>query len=145
MRPGYISIQTHDAHRGWIRILVTAHRPAVDSDPQAGARIRYTAQFNDREAALMHTHELLKRRLLDPDAHLYRADLARAIAAVESVELRHRDVHWDPQIDDETRSEVERIVAANRVLQRHKDRFFQTLGYIGIGILLFNMFVLSLV
>ena len=144
MRPGYLSIQTHDDHRGWIRILVTAHQPAVEPDPQMTPRIRYTAQFNDREAALMHTHEFLKRRLLDPDAHLYRVDLAQAIAAVESVDLRRRTVYWDPQMDDETRSQIERIINANRVMQRRKDHFFRALGYIGIAILLFNLFVLSL-
>lgn len=143
MRPGYLSIQTHDAHSGRIRILVSAHQPAVDTDPHANTRICYTAQFNDREAALMHTHEFLKRRLLDPDAHLYRVDLARAIAAVESVALRRRTVYWDPQMDEETRARIDEIVAANRLLQRRKDRFFWALGYIGIAILLFNLFVLS--
>ncbi len=144
MRPGYLSIQTHDAHSGRIRILVSAHQPAVETDPHASPRIRYTAHFNDREAALMHTHEFLKRRLLDPDAHLYRVDLARAIAAIESVALRRRTVYWDPRMDDQTRARIDEIITANHLLQRRKDRFFQVMGYIGIAILLFNLFVLSL-
>ena len=145
MRPGYLSIQTHDAHRGKVRILVNAQRPAVEPDSRSTPRIRYTAQFHDCDAALMHTHELLKRRLLDPDAHLYRVDLARAIAAVESVDLRRHNVYWDPQIDDDTHAQVTQIVATNRAAQRRKDRFFQALGYIGIAILLFNLFVMSFV
>jgi hypothetical protein len=145
VRPGYLSIQTHDAHRGRVRILISAQRPAVEPDSRTTLRIRYTARFNDCDAALMHTHELLKRRLLDPDAHLYRVDLARAIAAVESVELRRETVFWDPQLNDDTRTQVAELVTANRASQRRKDRFFQTLGYIGIAILLFNLFVLSFV
>lgn len=143
MRPGYLSIQTHDAHRGRIRILISAQRPEVETDPSASPRIQYAAEFNDCDAALMHTHEFLKRRLLDPDAHLYRVDLARAVAAVESVDLRRNHVFWDPQIGDETRAEIAQIVTVNQEHQRRKDRFFQTLGYIGIAILLFNLFVLS--
>lgn len=144
MSPGYLSIQTHDAHPGRVRILVSAQRPAVEPDPRTTPRIRYTARFNDCDTALMHTHEFLKRRLLDPDAHLYRIDLAQAIAAVESVDLRRHDVYWDPRISDDTRAEITLNVSVNQARLRRKERFFQALGYIGIALLLFNLFVLSL-
>lgn len=143
MRPGYLSVHTHSAHQGRIRLVVTDREPPRDAG-QPEPHVRYTARFNDVDAALMHAHEALKRRLIDPDAHLYRADLARAIAAVKAVELRHEMTYTDPCIDDATHAAIERFVERQHVLQRRKDQFFRALGAIGIAILLFNLFVLSL-
>lgn len=143
MTPGYLSVQTHDAYFERIRLIVTDRPPSTGAGEQAGPHVRYTARFNDSEAALMHAHEILKRHLLDPDAHLYRVGLAHAIAAIESVHLRRTPVYMDPQIDADTRANIVHLIDANRIVRRRKDSFFQTLGYIGIAILLFNLFVLS--
>ncbi|MDJ0739710.1 MAG: hypothetical protein QNJ91_08330 [Gammaproteobacteria bacterium] len=143
MTPGYLAVHTHDAHGGWVRLVTSPHQPDAAQGAPNQPQIRYIARFNDIEAALMHTHEILKRRLLDPDAHLYRASLAQAIAAVESLALRHRGVYIDPDLDATTRAEIDAQRQRNIDAQQRKDRFFQVLGSIGIGILLFNLLVLS--
>ena len=143
MKPGYLAIETHTDHQGWIRLLLGDRQPALGTDPDASRRICYVARFNDGDAALMHTHEILKRRLLDLDARLYRANLAQGIAAIESLDLRHRQVYLDPDLSTEIRAEVDALAAHNRHRKQLRDRFFKTLGYIGLGLLLFNLFFLS--
>jgi len=144
MQSGYLAIETHLDHPGIVRLVLSTEPP----DPQAGAhvdrRLRYVARFNDHEGALMHTHEILKRRLLDPDAHLYRVPLERAIAATESLDLKHRRIYLDPDLSDETCAAIESLAKGFRGQRRAWTVFFQTLGYIGIGLLLFNLFFLSL-
>lgn len=92
----------------------------------------------------MHAHERLRRHLIDPDTHLYRVSLEQAIAAVESIDLRHRTIYEDPALDAQSRAAINELIAANTVRKQRSDRFFQTMGYIGIAILLFNLFFLSL-
>jgi hypothetical protein len=136
-------VETHDDRPGLSR-LVLSEVPPSTTPPDGPTRIRYTARFNDSEAALMHAHEILKRRLLDPDAHLYRVPVEHAIAATESIRLRHRDVYLDGELTDRSRREIERLKAQFCERQQRKDRLFDTLGYIGLGLLLFNMLFLSL-
>ncbi len=143
MDHGFLAIETHRDKPELVRFYLSD----VSPEPDPGAtrhRLRYVARFNDRDAALMHTHELIKRRLLDPDGHMYRVSLARAIAAVESLELKHQRVYLDPALDN---GETEKIAEwANRFvrLKQFKTRLFDTFGYVAIGLLLFNLFVLSL-
>ena len=143
MKPGFLSVETHVGRPGMVRLMLSAERPDPASKTHSPTRIRYVARFNDSEAALMHTHEILKRRLLDPDAHLYRATAERAIAAITSLGLSHRQVYLDAQLPDETRTEIRNLAARFRGNQRRKDRFFETFGYIGIGLLLLNLLFLS--
>lgn len=143
MKPGYLSVQTHDAHASLVRLVVSKHAPGPDSGQRPAPHVRYTARFNDSEAALMHAHETLKRRLVDADAHLYRTDLVQAIAAVAAIDLRHSEVYWDPAIDAATRDAIAARIERNRDAQQRWDRFFQIMGAIGIGLLLFNLLVLT--
>ena len=84
MQPGVLYLETHAAHPGLVRVAL------ADAPPPTGtnvpARVRYAARFADRDAALMHTHELLRRRLVDVDARLYRTSLPAAIATRMMVE-----------------------------------------------------------
>jgi hypothetical protein len=96
-------------------------------------------RFNDLDAALMHAHDNLRRRLVDIDAHMYRTDLAHAIAAIEAVGLRHHTVYSDPRIEPDCRQQVDRLIMRHRTWQHRKDTFFCAMGAIGIGILLFNI------
>lgn len=143
MEPGYLAVETHRNRPGWVRLVVSPTLPRTDTDAECDTRLRYAARFNDRDAALMHTHEILKRRLIDPDTHLYRAETAQAIAAIESLGLSHRDVYIDPGLDKATRQAIETAREAITAQRRRKERLFETIGYIGIGLLLFNLFVLS--
>ena len=145
MEHGYLAVETHRNRPGMVRLVLSTELPRPGRGTGAGpdTRLRYAARFNDRDAALMHTHEILKRRLIDPDAHLYRAEMAHAIAAIESIGLSHRDVYIDPELDDTTRQAIETARRAITAQRRRYEHLFETIGYIGIGLLLFNLFVLS--
>lgn len=140
MESGYLGVEVNDQRPGFVRIMVSERLPKGPDSPSGdGPRLRYAARFNDRDAALMHTHEILKRRLVDADVHLYRVDEERAIAAIESLGLRHRDVFLDPSMSDATKQAID---AARRELVRQRetrDQIFTILGYAGIAILIFNL------
>ncbi|MGB5560695.1 MAG: hypothetical protein WBM71_02270 [Sedimenticolaceae bacterium] len=140
---GYLSIETHRDRPAIARFFLSAEPP----DPQAGVhaarRIRYIARFNDRDAALMHVHEVLKRRLIDPDTHLYGVPVEHAIAAAESLDLKHTRIYVDTEFGDDAHASIAAFTERFRRNARRKEIFFQTLGYIGIGMLLFNLFFLS--
>jgi hypothetical protein len=140
---GYLAVETHGGRPGMVRLIVSPNLPPATTDVDSPTRLRYAARFNDSSAALMHTHELLKRRLVDCDSHLYRVDLAQAIGAIESIDLTHRDVFLDAALDDPTRKAIDAV--RNDMIRRRerKTHFFEAMGYIGIGLLLFNLFVLS--
>ena len=143
MQAGYIAIETHHERPGVVRLLTFEQSPDPQSAVDSPRRIRYIARYNDRQAALMHTHEILKRRLIDVDAHLYRAPLEQAIAAAESLDIKHRRIFLDPDLTDQS---IEAITqATERLRARHRawSSFFQILGYIGVGLLLLNMFLLT--
>lgn len=144
MQPGYLTVETHAGHAGLSRLKLRREQPDPDPTGHEQPRIRYVAQFNDGDAALMHTHEILKRRLLDPDTHLYRIAPERAVAAVESLGLRHRRVYLDPDFPEQSRTTIAQFTARFARQRERRERFFQTLGYIGIALLLFNLVALSL-
>ncbi|MGB5198468.1 MAG: hypothetical protein WBN68_00450 [Sedimenticolaceae bacterium] len=127
-----------------MRLLVTAEQPETAAPVQAVRRIRFIARFSDREAALMHTHEILKRRLLDLDTHLYRVPLEQAVGAIESLDLNRRRTYLDGDLSVQTTMAIQ--AWASRYRNRHNrwDRLFEALGYVGLGLLLFNLFFLSL-
>jgi len=111
---------------------------------QTDRRLRYIARFNDSDAALMHTHEILKRRLIDADGHLYRVSAERAIAAIESVDLKCRRIYLDGELSDECKEAIASQAERLRSRRRAWAVVFQAFGYIGVGILLFNLCFLSL-
>jgi signal transduction histidine kinase len=143
VQSGYIAIETHNERPGIIRLFTCAEAPDPQPTRHSAQRLRYIARFNDREAAFMHTHEILKRRLIDLEAHLYRVPLEYAIGAAESLVLKHRRIYIDPELSDENRQAIDSFTARLRIQRQAWSVFFQTLGYIGVGILLLNLFVLS--
>ena len=92
----------------------------------------------------MHTHELLKRHLLDPDTHMYRTNLESAIAAVESLDLKHRRIYLDPDLDSHSIAIITSLTEKYVAQRRAWASFFQVLGYIGIGLLLLNLLTFSI-
>ncbi len=92
----------------------------------------------------MHTHEILKRRLLDLDTHLYRAPLEQAVGAIESLDLDHRQTYLDGDLSGETTMAVQAWTSRYRNRHSRWNRLFEALGYVGLGLLLFNLFFLSL-
>ena len=133
MQGGYLLIETHPGHPGLVRIRTAATAPAEPATDDVDApRLRYAARFDDLSAAHMHAHELLRRRLVDVDSRLYRADPVTAVSAAESIGLRHRRVYIDPELaaDPALTQTVERYRA-------RRERLWRLWNGVGIGALLF--------
>lgn len=143
MQQGFLTVETDATRAGMVRLGVSARMPASASDPDPRHRLCYAARFNDSEAALMHAHELLKRRLVDIDAHLYRVSPERAVGAIESLALQHSRTFLDPAASDGVRDAIDAYSAAYRRRRARRDQFFETLGYIGIALLLLNLLAFS--
>ena len=144
MQSGYIAIETHTERPGLVRFVLCDKLPDPDPTGHSELRWRYIAGFNDREAALMHIHELLKRQLLDPDTHMYRTSPERAIAAVESLDLKHRRIYLDPDFDGHSKATITSLTEKYVGRRRAWTSLFQVLGYIGIGLLLLNLLTFSI-
>jgi hypothetical protein len=136
MQPGVLYLETHAAHPGLVRVALADVPPPTEVGADAAAHVRYAARFADGDAALMHAHELLRRRLVDLDARLYRTSLPAAIAAVESLDLSHRRLYVDPGLDADSVATIRRAQAR---LVRHRqlvDRIWTVVGYVVLGLLL---------
>ena len=144
MRQGYLLIETHPDHPGRIHIRGVEHLEAIPPDaippdasraePARKPRIRYAARFGDLDVALMHAHTALRRRLIDIDAHLYRADPVTAVAAVDAIELNHRRVYLDPGLAADPALEGE--IARRHRVHRRIDRFWNGVGIAALLLLL---------
>ena len=135
MRRGFLLIETRADRPGLVRI----HGTETESEPAPSfpqrddrPRLRYCAHFHDLDAALMHTHEPLRRQLVDVDKGLYRVDPLEAVAAAQSVNLRHWQTYIDAEIADNPR--LAEIVTARL---RRKKGFWLLWNIVGaIAILL---------
>ena len=142
MKTGFVFVEIHDGRPGLARIGCSETSPVTDAPGER--HIRYAARFHDSEAAMMHVHELLKRRLVDADAHLYRVEPRQAIAAMMSLGLRHTDHYLDPHMAPAEVAGIRALVEQLQARRRRIDRLFTLAGYAGIALLLFNLVVLSL-
>jgi hypothetical protein len=137
LQSAYLSIETHTDQPGLIRIGLNEWRPAIPGATAQGVRrVRYIARFNDGEAALMHAHQLLRSRLADVDARLYRCDLVTAVAAIESIGLGHTRIHLDPGLNTETYAAIQSRVLVLTVKRHRRERLWDSVGYIALGFLL---------
>jgi hypothetical protein len=112
-----------------VRVARSDAQPAAPDSRDGKPRVRYVARFADSEAALMHTHALLRRRLVDAEAGLYRTDLVQAVAAVDSLGLSHRGVFLDPALPEETQAEIRACVGRLVRRRRRIDRLCYAVGY----------------
>ena len=135
MHIGYLTVETHPEHKGVIRLAKHNYRPHTP-DGAAGGHISYVARYNDIDAAMMHVHEVLKRRLVDLDHHLYRTDLVDAIAAAKSRVLAHRDIWIDPDLDQIVRERIDTRVAYHKERQARWNRIMVIVSKIAIGLLI---------
>jgi hypothetical protein len=129
MRQGYLTIETNHAHPGMIRLR------GLDSSPTAfPSYLKYVARFPDVDAALMHFHSGLRRRLVDVDKRLYRASETEAIAVSEAIELPHRRIYLDPELaqDPNLPGAVERLHRSHRFCAR----LFDLIGILALLALL---------
>jgi len=139
MRAGFLYLQTHRDHPGLIRVLKAEHPPALEFKPDDPVAIRYIARFNDLDAARMHFHNAMPRRLVDVNASLYRTTLPEAIANIETCELRHQRFWIDPDLSED---ELQRITThSERQGRRHRrnEIIWRIIGALALLGLLFNM------
>jgi hypothetical protein len=100
MECGHLIVESGGAHAERVRIYTSGKPPALPTPSGGGRAPRpcHVVFFNDLSAARMHAHELLRRKLIDVDAGLYRATPMEAVAAIESIDLAHRRIYLDPDI-----------------------------------------------
>jgi len=101
--------------------------------------LKYVARFSDIDAALMHFHTGLRRRLVNVDMRLYRASETEAVAISEAIELPHRRIYLDPELaqDPNLQYRVERLHCSHRFWAR----LFDLIGLFALLALLAAAFV----
>lgn len=142
MRQGYLLVEAHPDHPNRVRLITSERPPSEPMSPSSGPpaghpRILYAALFNDLDVAAMHAHTALRRDLVDIDAHLYRTDTLRAVAALESIALNHRRIYLDPDVASDPRLGAEIARRQGRLL-RH-DRVWNGIGLLAVLLLLLKL------
>jgi len=135
LQTGYLSIETSSDRPELLRLVLSDRCPTV-SETEGPDSVRYIARFNDGEAALMHTHQLLRRRLVDVGAGLYRVDLVSAVAAIESLGLSHGRIYLDPHLSQQELGRIDARVLQLQTKRLRRERFWYAVGYIALGVLL---------
>lgn len=77
----------------------------------------------------MHVQNSLRRSLVDIDEHMYRVDLATAVAAVEADGLRHEKVWMDDNLNS---AEVKSLTDGYRSKRRRQDAIWRFVGMLAL-------------
>jgi hypothetical protein len=128
MRSGYLYLTSCRNPPG----SVCLHEAAIP--PAGGDGIPIIVRFADVDAAVMHFHQGLHRRLLDPDRHAYRATLPQAAAVLDAIDLRHQRTYLSPELakDKALPAEVERLRKSHQRVRR----IFDWVGIFALVLLL---------
>lgn len=140
MRSGFLLIETRADRPGLVRIFGTDSKSEpVPVFPQRDdlPKLRYCAYFHDLDAALMHVHEPLRRRLMDIDKRLYRADPVQAVAAAQGVGLRHWQTYIDADIADDPH--LAEIVTARHRRRKRLDLLWNSVGVLAALFLMLKL------
>ncbi|NCA70421.1 MAG: hypothetical protein EOM91_09975 [Sphingobacteriia bacterium] len=134
---GYLIVETRSDQPGLVRLYADRRPPRIvarTSTEPTQPWVRYVAAFDALQVALMHAQTALADRLIDLDAGLYRADPTLAVAAVDAIDLAHRQVHLDPVIaaDPNLFSEIARRRRRRRLI----DRIWTAVGVIALLVLI---------
>ncbi len=134
MRVGFIVLETHPDHPGLMRVIKTTTAPNPPEGDDGGT-IRYVVRFNDVDAAQMHIHDTLRHHCEDIDAGRYRVELVEAVAAAESVELKHERIWIDHHLNAVTMEQINDQV--DKLHQRHLrvDKIARVVGAIAVALL----------
>lgn len=135
MQLGYLSIETSLSHPGLIRLIADPQEPSISPstvDGEPDPQVRYIARFNDLDAAQMHAYADLKYHLIDLESQLYRASVIDAIAVIEAIELPHRRVFLDPELQQSVGAEIERQAALIQHRHQMTDRIWMTVGAVAL-------------
>lgn len=135
VRTGFLYVETSASHPGLVRLRWSERAPAL---PELGnhpdPELRYCARFGDVDAARMHAHAQLRRLLLNIDSGLYRTSPARAVAAIESIDLSHQRVFIDPQLNADP--ELEAAVRSIETRRRAISKIWEWVGWAALALLL---------
>lgn len=138
MEDGYLIVETHPGRSGLVRIRKATTAPdAPNPGEETGPRACYVGRFNDLSAAQMQVHARLRRRLVDSETGFYRADAITAVAAAESLPLRHRLVYLAPGLAGNR--DLDRAIAKNLWRHRLADRFWHAVGIAAVILLLLKI------
>lgn len=138
MEEGYLIIETSPAQPGLVRIRKAEAPPGeAKLDPQTDPQIRYVARFNDLSAAQMHVHNELRHSLVDAETGLYRNDPVTAVAAAQSIALRHRQIYLDPEL--EGNASLNEAIETRRWHHQLADRIWQAVGVLAVAFLLIKV------
>lgn len=138
MKAGFLGIETppENAHLTGLIRLVSWEELPISEDSQYPENVHYIAKFNDILAAELHFHNGLHNKLQDVDQHIYRADLADAIAVIEAEDdLRHERIWIDPTINHQELDKIKENIVKIRTRKEKTDRAIQLLGYAAIALL----------
>ena len=139
MQAGYLYIETSASHPGLIRIVESEESPDTRQPANADPLICYVARFDDKQAAMMHIHELLRHQLIDPDFHLYRTNPLTAVAGIEADILRHKRIFLLPETEGLSISNLQVMANRHRMQQLKVDKIWRLVGFLALVLLLFNL------
>lgn len=121
--------------------LDSSARPAEKAETSGPQRtspqspiLRYAAVFDAIEIARMHAQTALSPYMVDADSGLYRIDPVSAVAAIDTIDLRHRCLYLDPLIAADPRLHRESV--RRRTRQRLVARIWTLVGLLAIVILI---------
>ncbi len=138
MQSGFLGIQTSPEFPDNVKIITWDELPQ-NKNNNYGEGIQYITKFNDILAAGMHVHNGLRHKLLDADTHLYQADIAEAIAVVESDDdLRQQRIWIDPALNDDDFKLIEALVKQKRLRKKRINRLIQIAGFLALALLALN-------
>jgi len=145
VRGGYLSIETERGHPGLIRLAGSATPPpiwAASGPPGAPDQplLHFCARFDDLDAALMHFHGAMPRRLVDVDEKRYRASVAEAVVAADAIMLGHRRVYIDPELAESP--VLRQAIEQRRARHERWSRVFDWVGYVALVVLLALTFII---
>jgi hypothetical protein len=128
MRAGYLYLAPCPKTPGVIRLNEAA------IPPSGGEEVQLIMHFTDLDAAAMHFHTGLRRRLVDPDARSYRATMPEAAAVMQAIELRHQLTYLSPQLASNPSLAAETARLHRRHMVTH--RIFDLIGVAGLVLLI---------
>ncbi len=138
MRSGHVYLELDRDRQGIVHVGESAELPPLNSSG-AGRLIVWAGVFNDRDAALMHAHNKLCRKLVDINNKLYQVSVGQAIAALETDILPHRRVFIDQSLDKATLNEIDRWSNYYRNRRHRLETVLSWIKVIAIGLLLINL------
>jgi hypothetical protein len=128
MQSGYLTLEARNDDPGLIFVISQTSLPDL-----AQPALLYVAFFNDIDAAGMHFHEAVRRRLKSLEPRTYRLQPLEAVAAADAIELEHRRVFLSPSLAEDGRLAMDVQVLHQR--HQRNDRWLDAVGWLALAFL----------